>query len=89
MENLLQKLRFPYGVSNFESLVLQGYYFVDKTPFLEQLEEWGEKNIAFLRPRKIGKSLFVSILEYYYGKEHQAKFSELFGKYYIGKNPLH
>ncbi|NJO00950.1 MAG: AAA family ATPase, partial [Bacteroidia bacterium] len=58
-----------------------------KTQFIELLERWGDDLISFLRPRRIGKSLFVSILEYYYGKEHQDKFQELFGQYYIGQNP--
>lgn len=84
---LKQKVKFPYGVSHFASIPKQNYFFIDKTPFVEQLENWESKFIAFLRPRKMGKSLFVSILEHYYGIEHQAKFDELFGKYYIGQNP--
>lgn len=83
----MPKIRFPYGISNIEQLITQGYYFVDKTAFIEKLEERSEKFISFLRPRRIGKSLFVSILEYYYGKEYQAKFNQIFGKLYIGKNP--
>jgi hypothetical protein len=46
-----------------------------------------EPYIFFLRPRRFGKSLFVSMLSYYYGMEHKDKFTTLFGKYYIGKNP--
>ncbi|NJL12520.1 MAG: AAA family ATPase [Microscillaceae bacterium] len=80
-------VKFPYGVSHFGSIPEQNYFFVDKTPFVEKLENWESKFIAYLRPRKIGKSLFVSILEHYYGKEYQTKFETLFGKYYIGQNP--
>ncbi len=83
----MPNIRFPYGISNIEQLITQGYYFVDKTAFIEKLEERSEKFISFLRPRRIGKSLFVSILEYYYGKEYQPKFEQIFGKLYIGKNP--
>ncbi|MCS7029883.1 MAG: AAA family ATPase, partial [Bacteroidia bacterium] len=78
---------FPYGVSNFEILVKDGYVFVDKTQFIEKLEQNKERNVAFLRPRKFGKSLWLSILEYYYDINQQHKFEVLFGKYYIGKNP--
>ncbi|NJL13199.1 MAG: AAA family ATPase, partial [Microscillaceae bacterium] len=62
-------------------------YYVDKTLYIEQLEVWGEDFVSFLRPRRMGKSLFVSLLEYYYGKEHKDKFAALFGNYYIGQRP--
>ncbi|NJO01458.1 MAG: AAA family ATPase, partial [Bacteroidia bacterium] len=89
MKNLDEMIAFPYGLSNFRDIVREGYYFVDKTYYLELLEKFRDKLISFLRPRRIGKSLFVSILEYYYGKEHQDKFQELFGQYYIGQtHPL-
>ncbi|PKQ69930.1 AAA family ATPase [Raineya orbicola] len=78
---------FPYGISNFEQLVTQGYEFVDKTPFIELLEKYKTKFVSFLRPRRFGKSLFVSLLEHYYDMNRKEKFQELFGKYYIGKNP--
>ncbi|MCC5946016.1 MAG: AAA family ATPase [Bernardetiaceae bacterium] len=83
----VQTIKIPYGVSNFATIPEQGYYFVDKTPFIEKLEYWESKFIVYLRPRKIGKSLFVSLLEHYYGKEHKAKFENLFRNYYIGQNP--
>jgi hypothetical protein len=86
-KDMMQEIKFPYGVSNFGSIPEQDYYFVDKTPFVAKLEAWESKYIAYLRPRKIGKSLFVSILEHYYGKEHKVKFEEYFGQYHIGKNP--
>jgi hypothetical protein len=77
---------FPYGLSNFEQIVTEGYVFVDKTNFLPLLER--EVHFAaFLRPRRFGKSLFLSLLEYYYDKKHKSKFDTLFGKYYIGKKP--
>lgn len=80
-------MKIPYGISNFEKLVTEDYYFVDKTRYIEQLECKDEPYIIFLRPGRFGKSLFVSMLEYYYGLEHKNKFDTLFGKYYIGQNP--
>jgi hypothetical protein len=78
---------FPNGVSSFEQLVAQGYVFVDKTPYIEKLEIEKEKFVSFLRPRRFGKSLFITMLEHYYDILYKDRFQELFGKYYIGKNP--
>ncbi len=83
----MKKKKPPYGISNYESLITDNYYFVDKTKYIEILEEVPEKSIFFLRPRKFGKSLFVSMLQYYYGVEYKNKFDSLFGEFYIGKNP--
>lgn len=80
-------LKLPYSVSDFDSLVSEDYYYVDRTSYIEQLEGLVDKYIFFLRPRRFGKSLFISILYHYYGLEHAAAFEELFGQYYIGQNP--
>jgi Predicted AAA-ATPase/PD-(D/E)XK nuclease superfamily len=76
----------PYGVSNYETLAREGYFFVDKTPYLALLER-SDRFVSFLRPRRFGKSLWVSILQYYYGMEHQHRFDRLFGHTAIGKKP--
>jgi len=81
------KTKFPYGISHYETLIRQQYVFVDKTPFIERLENLNERYVFFLRPRRFGKSLFVSLLEYYYAIEHADKFTALFQNTYIGKNP--
>ncbi|MBF0120204.1 MAG: AAA family ATPase [Desulfobacterales bacterium] len=80
-------MRLPYGISNFLKLVEEGYYFVDRTNYIEELENEPEPYIFFLRPRRFGKSLMISILHHYYGLEHKTNFSKLFGKYYIGNHP--
>jgi hypothetical protein len=80
-------IKLPYGISNFETLVERGNYFVDRTNYLERLESLSESYLLFLRPRRFGKSLWISIMQYYYGLEHKDKFETLFGKYYIGKHP--
>jgi len=81
------RLKMPYGISNFEELITENYYYVDKTMYIEKLENLPEKRIMFLRPRKFGKTLFTSVLENYYDKEKADKFETLYGKTYIGKNP--
>ena len=79
--------KLPYGISNYQELIEDGYYYVDKTTFIEKLEDLPEKRIMFLRPRKFGKTLFTSTLENYYDLQKVNKFDELFGNTYIGKNP--
>ncbi|MBQ8379820.1 MAG: AAA family ATPase [Clostridia bacterium] len=79
--------KIPNGVSDFEKIINQNYYYVDKTEYIEKLEEYTNTNIMFLRPRKFGKTLFTSTLEYYYDIKTSDKFEELFGETYIGKNP--
>jgi Predicted AAA-ATPase/PD-(D/E)XK nuclease superfamily len=80
-------LKLPYGVSNFAQLARDGYYFVDRTPYVVQLEQLPERYLFFLRPRRFGKSLLISLLQCYYGLEFAADFAELFGAYTIGQNP--
>jgi hypothetical protein len=76
----------PYGESNFANIVRDGSFYVDKTPFLHPLEQAG-KFIVFLRPRRFGKSLWVSLMQHYYGLEHQPQFKNLFGHLAIGAKP--
>ena len=79
-------LKMPYGISNYEELITENYYYVDKKKYIEKLEELPEKRIMFLRPRKFGKTLFTSVLENYYDKNKIDSFEKLYGNTYIGKN---
>ncbi|KIN80360.1 ATP-binding protein [Clostridium botulinum] len=78
--------RIPYGISNFEVLREKNYLYVDKTSYIELLDRYAPYNF-FIRPRRFGKSLFISMLENYYDINKKDKFEELFGDLYIGKNP--
>lgn len=80
------KKKIPSLTSNFATLISEKAYFVDKTAFIHKLEEFNFKYLFFLRPRRFGKSLLLSILEHYYGIQHKDKFSELFGQYFIGRS---
>ncbi|MDR3365798.1 MAG: AAA family ATPase, partial [Prevotellaceae bacterium] len=85
-----QKLKLlPYGNANFESIITENYAYVDKTRFIELLENEANKNQFFIRPRKFGKSLFYSMLYHYYDVNKAADFEKLFGNLYIGKHPTH
>lgn len=80
-------IKIPYSVSNFEQFSKEGYYYVDRTPYIEKLEALAYRYLFFLRPRRFGKSLFISTLHHYYGLEYKDRFEELFGQYYIGQYP--
>ncbi|MCO6490024.1 MAG: AAA family ATPase [Phaeodactylibacter sp.] len=80
-------IKIPYGISNFETLVERGQYYVDRTMYIEQLEAFFSSYLFFVRPRRFGKSLFLSVLEYYYGIQYKDKFERLFGNYHIGRQP--
>ena len=79
--------KLPYGISDYERLIENGYYYIDKTIYIEKLENLAEPYIMFLRPRKFGKTLFTSTLENYYDIKKEEKFEKLYGETYIGKNP--
>jgi len=80
-------IRIPYGLSDFKTMMEKNYFYQDRTNFIEKLEQWSSPYVIFLRPRRFGKSLFVSLLHYYYGLEYQKDFGALFGQTYIGKKP--
>ena len=79
--------RLANGISNFQELIEGTYFYVDKTQFIEKLEGLTDKRIMYLRPRKFGKTLFTSTLQYYYDINEKDKFEKLFCNTYIGKNP--
>jgi len=79
--------KVPYGQSNFASMIERGYAYADKTRYIELLENENNGYQFFIRPRRFGKSLFLSILENYYDINRKEKFESLFGEFYIGKNP--
>ena len=78
--------RIPYGVSNFVEVVEQNQYYVDKTMYLPLLEEQ-PSNLFFIRPRRFGKSIFLSMLRTYYDIAQKDKFEKRFGKLWIGSRP--
>ena len=78
--------KIPYGIGNYGMLQEENYYFVDKTRYIELLESSNSRYLFFSRPRRFGKSLFISMLEHYYDVNQKDKFDVLFGDTYIGKN---
>jgi len=82
-----QQKKIPYAITNFEKISTENYLYVDKTRFIEMLENESTEYHFLIRPRKFGKSLFTSVLDHYYDIRFKDRFDELFGDLYIGKNP--
>jgi hypothetical protein len=79
-----KKKLIPYGVTDFERIVGNNFYYVDKTMFIPELED--SSFVFFLRPRRFGKSLFVSMLSNYYDLSKKDRFEEIFKDTWIYAN---
>jgi hypothetical protein len=75
----------PYGIADFKELVEEGYYYIDKTPFIKEMRR--SPFLLLLRPRRFGKSLFLSMLRYYYDIKERDNFNKLFKGTWIADNP--
>ena len=78
--------RIPYGMMNFVAIREDNCYYVDKTRYIEKVEK-ANKYFFFIRPRRFGKSLTMSMLHHYYDINAADKFERLYGDLYIGKHP--
>jgi hypothetical protein len=76
----------PYAISDFEKLRLGGFQYIDRTDRIPQIENVGQY-LLFLRPRRFGKSLWLSTLKNYYDVAKKDAFDTLFSDLWIGKNP--
>jgi len=79
-------IKFPYGLSNFYRIQTGNYFYVDRTSHIRLIEDYGDQ-LIFLRPRRFGKSLLLSMLANYYDVAKSDEFERLFGHLAIGKNP--
>ena len=86
MADMAKTLKIPYGIKDFKRIREEGYYYVDKTAFIRKMEE-RDSFVFFVRPRRMGKSLFVETLRGYYDLNEKANFRKLFGELDIGENP--
>ena len=86
MTSMNEAKRIPYGMMNFVAVREDNCYYVDKTRFIEKVEK-ANKYFFFIRPRRFGKSLTMSMLRHYYDINAVDKFDRLYGDLYIGKHP--
>lgn len=78
--------KIPYGLTDYVLLMTDNYYYVDKTQYIDLLEQTA-RYLFLIRPRRFGKSLFLNMLHCYYDVKYADRFDELFGNQYIGKHP--
>ncbi|MCP5053668.1 MAG: AAA family ATPase [bacterium] len=76
----------PYGITDYELIRRENYYYVDKTRYLKTIKQAG-RYLFFIRPRRFGKSLFLSIMESYYDVYYKERFEEFFKGTWIYDNP--
>ena len=86
MADMERRLKIPYGLKDFKIIREEGYYYVDKTAYIRKMET-RDRFVFFVRPRRMGKSLFVETLRRYYDVNEKANFRKLFGGLDIGENP--
>jgi hypothetical protein len=78
--------KIPYGLSDFKRVLEEDYLYIDKTSFIHDIEDESDF-LYFLRPRRFGKSLTISMLEAYYDVYYKDRFNNIFKNTYIYKNP--
>ncbi|MEQ8169240.1 MAG: AAA family ATPase [Candidatus Eremiobacterota bacterium] len=82
----MKRKKIPYGISDFDRIRRQNYYYVDKTGFIGNIED-SPPYLFLIRPRRFGKSLFLSLMECYYDIKRKDNFEEIFSGTYIYDNP--
>ena len=75
----------PYGLGNFRVVRRDGFYYVDKTRFVRELEK--VRFAFFVRPRRFGKTLWLTMLDAYYDRAAADEFDMVFAGTDIGANP--
>lgn len=78
------KQKMPIGIDDFKEAI-ESYYVVDKTYFIKELVEQHKKVTLFTRPRRFGKTLTMSMLDYFFSRDHKDDGSLLFRNLYIAK----
>ena len=81
----MARITIPYAVADFADLRERGFYYVDKTNYIPGLEDYNAP--VFLRPRRFGTSLLISMLASYYDRTKAPRFEELFGGTWVGTHP--
>ena len=81
-----QMKAIPYGISDFREIRMGNFYYVDKTSFISEIEK-SAVTFLFLRPKRFGKSLLLSMLQCYYDIAEKENFDTLFGGLAIHDNP--
>lgn len=76
----------PYGISDFRRIRKENYYYVDKSAYIQRMEDVASF-LFLIHPRRFGKSLFLSMLRYYYDINEKENFRELFKGLWVADHP--
>lgn len=68
----------PIGVDDFKEVITENYYFVDKTDFIRQIIDKHSKVTLITRPRRFGKTLTMSMLDYFFSNSKSPETRQLF-----------
>ena len=86
VEEMRNKKPLPIGIDDFKTIIEEDYYYVDKTKMIETLLDDGAKVTLFTRPRRFGKTLNMSMLNYFFNLKNKEKNRKLFQNLYISKS---
>ncbi|MCP5499509.1 MAG: AAA family ATPase [Leptospiraceae bacterium] len=79
-------IKFPYGIMDFDKIITGGYFYQDRTAFIEKCEN-SNSTLFCVRPRRMGKTLWLDTLASYYDILKKNRFEDLFGNLHVGKHP--
>lgn len=86
VEEMRDKKPLPIGIDDFKTIIEEDYYYADKTKMIETLLDDGAKVTLFTRPRRFGKTLNMSMLNYFFNLKNKEENRKLFENLYISKN---
>ena len=86
VEEMRDKKPLPIGIDDFKTIVEEDYYYADKTEMIEKLLDDGAGVTLFTRPRRFGKTLNMSMLNYFFNLKNREENRKLFENLYISKS---
>ena len=86
VEEMRDKKPLPIGIDDFKTIIEEDYYYADKTKMIETLLDDGAKVTLFTRPRRFGKTLNMSMLNYFFNLKNKEENRKLFENLYISKS---
>jgi len=86
VEEMRDKKPLPIGIDDFKTIIEEDYYYADKTEMIEKLLDDGAGVTLFTRPRRFGKTLNMSMLNYFFNLKNREENRKLFENLYISKS---
>ena len=86
VEEMRDKKPLPIGIDDFKTIIEEDYYYADKTKMIENLLDDGAGVTLFTRPRRFGKTLNMSMLNYFFNLKNKEENRKLFENLYISKS---